>query len=507
MNRRIKFRFLAIFSIIVLCIGCVYKTFQNDTFYIIKLGDYILNHGIDFKDHFSIHSGLSYFYPHWLYDVFVCLIYNNFGYFGIYVSVIITFIILALFIYFVNVKLNNNEFISFYFTFCFIPFISMFMVARGQSISYILFLLEVYFLEMLLKSGKNKYIFYLMIDCILIANVHATVWIFYFVLFLPYLFEIFIHYILNTKLYKNLLSKKFKFKISNSSNFIILDKSKYYKKIIIIFVISLFLGIFSFSKDIPYTYLFRTMSGNSQSYISEHFPTVLWENPQILVFMGLFLFVAIFTNTKIKLRDLCMILGLFVMSIASIRHMSFLFIIGNVYLLRFMMPFFETEEYTINFFTNLFVSKVGMVVIIILVCSYSLYKYNSHINYDYIDNKYYPVDATKYILDNFDVKDVRLFNEYNYGSYLLFYDVPVFIDSRCDLYTDEFNLEDYDIFDDYDKIMNNYSYNKYFKNYNISHVLLSKGNNLYKLLKLDDNYKDIYSDKYFILFERLDYEK
>ena len=49
-----------------------------------------------------------------------------------------------------------------------------------------------------------------------------------------------------------------------------------------------------------------------------------------------------------------------------------------------------------------------MVVIIILVCSYSLYKYNSHINYDYIDNRQLKVLAsirnygTSYSYDRYD---------------------------------------------------------------------------------------------------------
>ena len=33
---------------------------------------------------------------------------------------------------------------------------------------------------------------------------------------------------------------------------------------------------------------------------------------------------------------------------------------------------------------------------------------------------------------------MKIYNEYNYGSYLLFRGIPVFIDSRCDLYTKEY---------------------------------------------------------------------
>ena len=39
--------------------------------------------------------------------------------------------------------------------------------------------------------------------------------------------------------------------------------------------------------------------------------------------------------------------------------------------------------------------------------------------------------------ENINVDEMRIFNEYNFGSYLLLNDIPVFIDSRADLYTKE----------------------------------------------------------------------
>lgn len=48
-----------IVSFIILSILCIITTpivFQNDTFYTIKIGKYILTNGIDMLDHFSIHT-------------------------------------------------------------------------------------------------------------------------------------------------------------------------------------------------------------------------------------------------------------------------------------------------------------------------------------------------------------------------------------------------------------------------------------------------------------------
>ena len=51
-----------IFTILItiFSISVVKKSFQNDTFSAIAIGKYILNHGIDFTEHFNIQSDLKY---------------------------------------------------------------------------------------------------------------------------------------------------------------------------------------------------------------------------------------------------------------------------------------------------------------------------------------------------------------------------------------------------------------------------------------------------------------
>ena len=51
----------------------------------------------------------------------------------------------------------------------------------------------------------------------------------------------------------------------------------------------------------------------------------------------------------------------------------------------------------------------------------------------FVDESSYPVQACDYILENIDLENARFYNEYNYGSYMLFRGIPVFIDSRADL--------------------------------------------------------------------------
>ena len=81
-----KFNVLAILILIILGVSLTPITFQNDTFYTVKIGEHIVNTGeIDGKDPFSWHSDLDYTYPHWLYDVINYYIYQLGGWTGIYI--------------------------------------------------------------------------------------------------------------------------------------------------------------------------------------------------------------------------------------------------------------------------------------------------------------------------------------------------------------------------------------------------------------------------------------
>ena len=91
---------------------------------------------------------------------------------------------------------------------------------------------------------------------------------------------------------------------------------------------------------------------------------------------------------------------------------------------------------------------------------------------------------------------MKLFNVYDDGAYLLFRNIPVFMDSRSDLYTKIFNKKK-DIFNDYIEIMNTGS-KDLLKKYEITHALLSKDANLTSNFK--EQYKIEYEDEYFIIF-------
>ena len=88
-----------------------------------------------------------------------------------------------------NIKKNKSYFVSLLFSILAMIMLARFVTARAQLITYLLFLIEIIFIENLLQDGKKWNLIGLFLISILIANLHAAVWPFYFILMLPYLFE------------------------------------------------------------------------------------------------------------------------------------------------------------------------------------------------------------------------------------------------------------------------------------------------------------------------------
>ena len=544
--KNIRFNVMVILLIAIFCFAIAPVTLQNDTFYTIKIGEHIIENGIDMQDPFSFHN-LEYTYPHWLYDVFIYLIYNVGGQVGIYISTVVLSIILGLTMYYTNTKLTKNKLTSFIITIGAMYLLKNFIAARAQLVTFILFILTVYFIESFLETKKKRYIVGLIIIPIIIANVHVAVFPFYFVLYLPYIAEYMIYILSNSgiiinnskinSLHKKILKETDTKQIEDIKNKILKLEEKQeklikrYKKanenpykikivgnnnvklLIIIMIICIFTGLLTPLQEEPYTYLLKTMQGNTTQNISEHLPLTLINNLNLMCVFILFLAILTFTDTKIRLSDLFMLAGLGLLTFYTRRQASMFLLIGSIILNRLICSMFNKySPNTCKNVQNKMGGIIGMITTIAIVVAISITIYKPKINDHFIDEKSYPVDAATYILDNLDINNIRLYNEYNYGSYLLFRGIPVFIDSRADLYTPELNgvkgedgkYKGRDIFSDYINISNiSTYYETKFDKYDITHVLIRKNSKLNMFLSRDeDTYKELYSDDNFVLYER-----
>lgn len=535
----IRFTIMAIVLIAIFCFSISPVTLQNDTFYTIKIGEHIIQNGIDMKDPFSWHENLRYTYPHWLYDVGIYLIYNIGGQVGIYISTIVLSVILGITMYLVNTKLTKNKLTSFILTIGAMYLLRNYIAARAQLVTFILFLLTVYFIEIFLETKKKRYAVGLIIIPIIIANVHLAVFPFYFVLYLPYIVEYMIYILSNSeiivitakidKLQKKILKatdeeeiQKIKDEINrleekNEKNIRKKEKIKAnpykikirgndnVKTLIIVMIICLFTGLLTPLGTTPYTYLIKTMQGTTTHNISEHLPLTLVQNLEFMCALILFIAILTFTDTKIRLSDLFMLGGLIFLTFYTRRQFSMFTLVCVIILNRLINEMFDKYDpegcqKVISKITTI----TGMIVTICLVLTISVIQYKPKMKDHFINENSYPVEAATYILENLDVNNIRLYNEYNYGSYLLFRGIPVFIDSRADLYAPEFN-PGVEVFNDYMDLsgMNIDNIEEKLDGYGITHMLMYKKSKLKRFVEQNaEKYKLLYEDDNFCLFER-----
>ena len=544
-NININFTILAVILIAIFCVSITPVTFQNDTYYTIKIGEYIKNFGIDMMDHFSWHENLSYTYPHWLYDLITYLVYSIFDFKGIYILTCILSVILGLSIFFVNSKLTKNKSISFVVTVAALYMLQDYITARAQLATFILFIWEIYFIEKFIENKKIKYALGLVLISLLIANLHVAVWPFLFVLFLPYIAEYIIAVVSDFIIYKKAKVISIKSKIRRLSNKteneekvkelskklqeleskiskikikreeenknpykIKIKRNNNVKWLILVIIVCVLMGLLTPLKDTPFTYLYKTMQGNTTQNINEHLPMTLANNTDAMCMLILFLAILIFTKTKIRLSDLFMITGLCYLMLNTRRQLSIFVLICSVILTRLFVDMINRYTKDGMKQAEQVVKNIGVAIsLTVLMVLMSYYYIKPKLDDQYVDSNSYPVAACDYILENINLENARFYNEYNYGSYMLFRGIPVFIDSRADLYAPEFSgLKDEDIFSDF---INTSSigvfYEDTFKKYNITHIICYKNAKMNMIITKtnDERYKQLYADDNFVIYERL----
>lgn len=538
----VKFTILAVILITIFCVALTPVTLQNDTYYTIKVGEHIAQTGIDGQDPFSWHEDLAYTYPHWGYDLITYFIYQAFGFTGIYITTCLLSITLGLSIYFVNKKLAKNQLFSFIITIGVMYMIRGYIAARAQLVTFILFILTIYFIEKFIETKKKRYATGLIIIPIAIANLHVAVFPFYFVLYLPYIAEYIIALFAETIIYRKVKTSLIKMKIKQymkkdgqeekleilkkeqkeleekidkirvkrskelqNPYKIRLTKNSNVKWLILIMLICLLTGLLTPLGATPYTYLVKTMQGNTTQSINEHLPMTLSNDIDVMCTLIIFLAVLIFTRTKIRLSDLFMIGGLCYLMLDSRRQVSMFAIMGSVVLNRLMMQLLEiyTKQKEAELVQKV-CKVIGVTIITAGMLGLSYYFGKDKWDHKYIDESTYPVKAADFILENIDLTTAKFYNEYNYGSYLLFRGIPVFIDSRADLYAPEFSGKEEDIFMDFiDTSSIGKFYGDTFEKYGMTHIIAYKNSKVNMIIEKtkDPKYKQLYQDDYFIVYE------
>lgn len=524
---------IAIFSISV-----IDKTFQNDTFFNISIGKHILENGIDMKEPFCwVQDNLDYSYSHWAFDIIIYLIFSKFSFTGIYIFTIIFTAIIGITLFLVLSKRSKYTIIPFAVTLLTLHIMPYAFTARSQIISFLCFIVEIFCIEQFIETKQKRYGLLLILQAIIIANFHAATWPLILVLFLPYVAS----GLLNIVTFKNIRKyniKKLEKKINSLpkdspkineyqeqieihtkiinepqnefANYKIVARPDYYLKGLIILMLLVSLtGLLTPIHGTPYTYIIKSMFGPSNfedsisiDYVNEMQPLIPLTNIGFIVFIIILLSFLLFLPTKLKREHGFLILGLLIMALSSRRYCFLLVLLGSFVLVDLITQTFKLlipED--LNALEKLFTKKLTACCLLFFIIIHSVSTFLDFYPRPYVDENMYPVAAVEYIKKHLDYKNIKIFNSYNNGSYLMLNDIPVFIDSRLDVYCSEFN--DTDIFYDYiQSIYGNQHYEDAFSKYGFTHILIESENVINKYICKDPNYVLLHSDDAYCLYER-----
>ena len=412
---------------------------------------------------------------------------------------------------------------------------------RAQVVSYLFLLLEVYLIEVFLKNRSKFAAFGIFLISVIIANIHAGAWYMLIILVLPFLGEyIFSLFAIDNvakgtvkrnerKLQKLKETNSDKEKIKKIEDSINFDKEflKSYKKrentkvtitkndnskyLVIILFLIIIGGMITPNGTFTFTYLLKLMFGDTMNYINEHLPIVVASSVEFVVFIIFTITCIGFIDSKLSLSEAFLLLGLYFMTFIGRRHLILLTLLCSPILIRMMNDFImknimkgENWEKRLEL-----TEKFLFIFFAIIAVGVSIKEYTKNLKTDYILEDTYPVEASEWLnsyIEENDIskEDFHLYNEYNYGSYLLFKGIPVFIDSRAEPYSPEFN-KDVTVFDDYmDLTSGKISYTELFEKYDINYAIVYQDSMTNTYMKEDENCLELYSDDYFVIYQILD---
>lgn len=450
-----------------------------DMFFHIKNGEYILANGIPKIDPYSMHSGLIFLQHEWLSDIIFFSIYAIAGFYSLWIFKIVYVICFFMLVYYVLKNMINNKFISFMASGTISIFCVMFYVIRPQIFSYLLLLCEILLLENYEKTKNKRYLYGLPIISVFLINFHGAV--------MPLFFVFAFVYILSNWLKSINIRRIVPSNVTKAEN----------NKILIFIAISFFASILNPYGINTYFYSLKTLASSSVvKNITELRPLTVNSGFGLLIFvifLGM-IFIMTFTKGKAYLKQFLFICGTFFMAFSSMRFVSYFIIFGSVFFAQFLSRYLA-EEYrgyidkfrTVDIIKNI-IFLTPMVFIILVVISIGIRAVN-------LDK--FPTQVISTLKNE---KNLKLFNDFNYGHFLIFNDIKVFIDGRAEMYDHKMNNTD--VFDEFVSTINLSKNPKdVFNKYNFNYYLLKADRPLLWYLKDNPEYVKLFENEYYVLYK------
>ncbi len=456
-----------LYFLVPLIINAIISYSSNeDIWYILKYGEVILQHGFIHTDILTIHSGLHIVIQQGFSNIIFYLIYKAFNTYGFFLLCELYVGLYLFIIYKICMLLSNKKILLSVLIAtitCTLLEIS-FITPSPRIFTYLHLLLIIYIMELFYKDNKSKAIYFLPLISLIQINTHASLWFYLFLFMLPYVVTL------------------------------IIQKNKNVIKLLIIMLIMFLVGFIN-----PYTYEnvffpFLVYDPIISQYIEELYPAMLLSPENSVVATSIFFYIILavelliyiyYKKGKLELRHLFLFGGTTILALAHIRNIS-VFLIAT---LPILANYLKDMKWSVND-TYVDTKKTWIIMgIFILVLSI--------LNPNRLESE--ARKGGEFLLENYD-KDIVLYINYDYGSYLEFLGFKCYSDTRAEVFTKKGNRKK-DLFTEayiMQRTCNNYK--EFLKYYNFTHLVVHKETCLYQYL-IRDKTKIIFKDKEYVIFE------
>lgn len=456
------------------------RILDNDTWFLLNSGRYVMEHGLPFTEPFSIHENLNFVLQQWLTDVIFWNIYDRLGENGLFLLVTICYAVIIYLMFKITMKVSEgNFFVSFVITILTSILIFTYMVTRPTIFTLIIVMVELNVLESFVMTGKNKYLIVLPILSLMMINLHAALWPMLFVLLLPYLVS----------------SVKFKIGITKNEGF----KNKYLLLAVVVMILIAFINPYGLD---AMTYLIRSTGNPHMKNISEIQSPYVNNMSGALIYSYICLIALIYIiyrNGITNLRYFLLTIGTIYMVLISIRNITY-FGICSLFPLAFYLKEFTLNKDIPNVKGNnkLRAVLIGTIIIVSIVGSwFNNTKYNTYTEYLDLNN------TIDFIYKKEDVSKIVLYTGFNEGSLVQFRGLPTYMDPRAEVYFKNNNNKE-DIFNEYFNLLNGkIFYKDFLDKYKFTHLLVTQSDLLFTYLQEDIDYIEIYKNDKYSLFKKI----
>lgn len=477
--------------VIIFLIGLMVSLnyYDNDVYWIIAQGREILKHGIVYNNTMSINQNDKIVIQQWLYDVIIALIYDNCGDFGLYLWNFTGWLglLVCSFIFFKNKKFSFHlncvlaTLVASTFTY---------LNGRPECITIILMLIECCILEQVRKEECNeKVLWFLPLIMLLEINLHASMWLFHFIIILPYVVP---------------FGEKFGIKNTQIP----------FNKLWIIMLVMLIVMLLN-----PYgidnvLYVFKSFTTLGKINIAElNMATMLssycWM--QWLCIIGI---IISWYKRKITSVDLFMISGITFLSFTVIRNNIFMPIALVYTIPYFNLLFLKDGNKLQQYLTKELYIMFVVIVLLLLSDGKTQLKEMSTFKKDVSENSKTADFIIDYLDKNTDKNTVRLFTGFSVGGIFEFNGYKVYMDARPELHSSKINGND-DFVDEYMSLRNSYDikskkileiddYEKFIVKYDFDYIVINnKYENVFHmyLMSQPNLYKNVCSNTYYSLYK------